>query len=155
MSRVDTELHRLLFVGQDDTATPLVYELFKRAIALHQTARVDAYLGAPPSNPQDVSIILKHLYLCAATRRKDIWLLIETPDGVVGPDVWRGHQIYPSETARGCLAWVHCSQKDAVALRSVLSDDEVWRLYGRMLLRITELKRRDRPLTMQRLSVLA
>ena len=153
---VAAELDRLLQRFPDYSLRTVLTGIFRQAIALHRAAGVEGYLGAPPSHPRVVSIILKHLFLCATTRRRNLLLLIHNFPGLQEPCTWRGFELTPCPSARKQeLAWILCSLNDLPALETILTDGDVWRAYRRMLQRITDVNTSDRSDTVQRLSVLA
>ncbi|MCC6176170.1 MAG: hypothetical protein IT305_12765 [Chloroflexi bacterium] len=152
---VETELARLLRGFPDHTVRELLTGIFDMAIGLHRAAGVEGYLGAPPSNPRVVSIILKRLFLCAVTRRRNLMLLVDNLPGYQERGIWRGFDLDPCPAARKQqLAWILCSLDDLATLESILTDGDVWRAYRRMLQRITDVKMSDLSETITRLSVL-
>src|SRR4051812_30110201 len=98
---VEAELDRFLQWLTNYSRRTVVYGIFRQAIALHRATGVNGYLGAPPSSPRDVSIMLKHLFLCAVYGRKDFYLMIDNIPGVQEPGIWRGFECGPSRSTRG------------------------------------------------------
>ncbi|MCC6178373.1 MAG: hypothetical protein IT305_23965 [Chloroflexi bacterium] len=140
----------------DLSVRPILTGIFRQAIALHRAVGVQGYLGAPPSNPRDVSITLKNLFLCAATRGRDCYLLVDNVPGLQEVGTWRGFKLSPCPSApKQQLAWISCKFEERPVLEAILTDGDVWRAYRRMLQRIMDVNRSDRPATLQRLSVLA
>lgn len=155
VSPVEAELSRLMRQLPGDAPRSVLTGIFRQAIALHRAAGVQGYLGAPPSKPRDVSIMLKHVFLCAATGRKNLWLLVDNTPGFQDPGPWRGFELRPCRSTKRELAWIHCKLDEEQILEAILTDGDVWLAYKRMLRRIEGIKRADRPETLKRLSVLA
>jgi hypothetical protein len=115
---------------------------------------VQGYLGSPLEPPRSVTIILKHLFLCAVYNGRDFWLLVDNLPDFQEPGNWRGFELRPSRATRRELAWIHCTLGEQPVLEAILADVDVWRSYERMLQRITAVNRSERPATVRRLSVL-
>lgn len=153
---VEAELSRLMQRFHDDALRSVLTGIFSQAIALHRAVGVQGYLGAPPSNPRVVSIMLRHLFLCATSRRRKLELLVDNVPGLQKRGTWHGFELDPLPAAKKQqLAWIRCSLDDVPVLEAILTDGDVWRAYRRMLQRIADVNRSDRPATLARLSVLA
>jgi hypothetical protein len=155
VSPVEAELARLMQRLPGHAPRSVLTGIFRQAIALHRAVGVQGYLGAPPSNPRDISIMRKHLFLCAAYGGKDFYLMIDNVPGLQEAGTWRGFECGPTRSTQGELAWIHCTLDELQTLEAILTDGDVWLAYKRMLQRIESINRSDRPATLQRLSVLS
>jgi hypothetical protein len=155
-SFVEAEVDRLLQWLPDYSRRTVLTGIFRQAVALHRASGVEGYLGTEPGNSRVVSIMLKHIFLCATSRRRNLDLLIDNVPGLEKRGTWRGFDLDPLPAGRKQrLAWVKCSLDDLPVLEAILTDLDVWRAYKRMLQRIESVNRSDRPATLQRLSVLS
>ena len=126
---LEAELQRLLRAsGGGERA--LLAAVFRRAVFLHQKTNTEGFLGAQPHNPRNVSIMIGNLYACRVADR-GISLLV--------PDDERLRERYDVTEAAstgGEMVWIRAADTDRDGLLTLLSDEEAWGRYERMLLRI-------------------